>query len=67
MAHQNLVGDYDWVKGGSMEKYTQDISLRADGTATYKEFSETKTESFTRSGNGYEKECGNLGRGGGGG
>ena len=38
-----------------METYTQDISLKADHTATYKEYSETKTESFTRSGSGYVK------------
>ena len=47
-----FIGDYTYVKGGSSEKYTQDVSLRANGTASYHEYSETRTESFTRSGEG---------------
>jgi hypothetical protein len=53
MAHAGLVGDYEYIKGGSMETYTQEISLNADHSASYKEFNETKTEKFTRWGNGY--------------
>ncbi|PRP88646.1 hypothetical protein PROFUN_02742 [Planoprotostelium fungivorum] len=51
--HVDLVGDYHYAKGSSgIEKYTQDVSLRADGTASYSEYNETRTESFTRSGDG---------------
>jgi hypothetical protein len=52
MADHDLVGNYDWVKGGTMEKYSQDLSLRADGTASYKESGETSSEAWTRSGSG---------------
>lgn len=47
-----FIGEYTYIKGGSSEKYSQDVSLRADGTASYREYSETRTESFTRSGEG---------------
>jgi len=46
-----LVGEYDWEKGGS-EKYTQELSLKEDGTAFYKESGESRTDSWTRSGAG---------------
>lgn len=52
MVDKSLVGDYDWVKGGSMEKYFQELSLRADGTASYLESQETSSETWTRSGDG---------------
>src|SRR4051794_28924353 len=46
----SIVGDYNWLKGGSMEKYSQDSSLRQDGTATYNEKQETSSEVWERSG-----------------
>eukprot|EP00026_Physarum_polycephalum_P021102 Phypoly_transcript_24146.p1 GENE.Phypoly_transcript_24146~~Phypoly_transcript_24146.p1 ORF type:complete len:153 (+),score=13.89 Phypoly_transcript_24146:38-460(+) len=49
---QAIVGDYDYVKGGSSETYTQELSLKADGTATYKQFHETQSEAYTRTGRG---------------
>eukprot|EP01118_Nematostelium_gracile_P012358 TRINITY_DN4506_c0_g1_i1.p1 TRINITY_DN4506_c0_g1~~TRINITY_DN4506_c0_g1_i1.p1 ORF type:complete len:138 (-),score=38.48 TRINITY_DN4506_c0_g1_i1:60-425(-) len=48
----DLVGTYDWTKGGSQEKYTQVIELRSDGSATYREDYEDAFETFTRSGAG---------------
>ena len=50
--NSELVGSYDWVKGGSMEKYTQDLTLNANGTASYKEFNETRSERWERTGHG---------------
>ncbi len=47
-----LVGDYDWEKGGSSERYYQQLSLDADGSATYREDSETAREKVERSGSG---------------
>lgn len=47
-----VVGTFDYAKGGSQEKYTQELTLRKDGTATYSEFSETKYQTFTRNGSG---------------
>jgi hypothetical protein len=35
-----------------MEKYSQELSLRSDGSAYYKEVSETGLESFERTGHG---------------
>lgn len=52
MAQQQLVGTFDWVKGGSMESYSQQLTLRADGTGSYVEKQETSSESWTRSGEG---------------
>ncbi|PRP82414.1 hypothetical protein PROFUN_10114 [Planoprotostelium fungivorum] len=49
--HIALVGKYTYVKGGS-EKYTQECSLNADGTATFKEGGDTRTETWERSGSG---------------
>jgi len=48
----SIVGDYDWVKGGSSEKYVQELSLRNDGTAHYEESSETYSEFWKRTGDG---------------
>jgi len=49
---ESLAGDYDWEKGGSSEKYTQLLNLRSDGSASYKEESETVRERVTRTGDG---------------
>jgi len=49
---QSIVGDYDWVKGGSSEQYSQDLSLAKDGTATYREKQETYSEAWERKGEG---------------
>ena len=31
-----LIGKFDYVKPGSLEQYTQEIDIRADGTASCK-------------------------------
>eukprot|EP01111_Echinosteliopsis_oligospora_P016283 TRINITY_DN66_c0_g1_i2.p1 TRINITY_DN66_c0_g1~~TRINITY_DN66_c0_g1_i2.p1 ORF type:complete len:127 (+),score=49.52 TRINITY_DN66_c0_g1_i2:151-531(+) len=48
----SLCGEYDYTRGGSMEKYTQGCTLNPDGSAFYTEFQETRTEAWTRSGHG---------------
>eukprot|EP01115_Flamella_aegyptia_P002390 TRINITY_DN136428_c0_g1_i1.p1 TRINITY_DN136428_c0_g1~~TRINITY_DN136428_c0_g1_i1.p1 ORF type:complete len:126 (+),score=36.52 TRINITY_DN136428_c0_g1_i1:88-465(+) len=52
MVDNQLVGKYDWEKGGSMEKYKQEVVLNGNGTASYYEYSETNSEMFTRTGSG---------------
>eukprot|EP00019_Armaparvus_languidus_P001898 CAMPEP_0168592582 /NCGR_PEP_ID=MMETSP0420-20121227/7817_1 /TAXON_ID=498008 /ORGANISM="Pessonella sp." /LENGTH=108 /DNA_ID=CAMNT_0008628595 /DNA_START=47 /DNA_END=370 /DNA_ORIENTATION=+ len=47
-----LIGKFDYVKPGSLEQYTQEIDIRADGTASYFEKIETKTDTVTRTGDG---------------
>jgi len=49
---QDIVGDYDWEKVASSEKYYQELSLRSDGTASYREDSETAREKVVRTGDG---------------
>ena len=51
MSHQEIVGEYDWEKGGSNEKYTQSVKINGDGTAVYREFNDTRSQSFERTGN----------------
>eukprot|EP01117_Protostelium_nocturnum_P001023 TRINITY_DN1134_c0_g1_i1.p1 TRINITY_DN1134_c0_g1~~TRINITY_DN1134_c0_g1_i1.p1 ORF type:complete len:122 (+),score=48.41 TRINITY_DN1134_c0_g1_i1:153-518(+) len=50
-SHQDLVGDYTYIKGGS-EKYQQDVSLKSDGSATYREYQQGKSEDWERVGSG---------------
>ena len=50
----SVVGDYEYVKPGSMEKSTQKLSLKADGSAVYSEKGTTGMEDFSSEGTGKE-------------
>merc|ERR1712137_376204 len=48
----SVVGDYEYVKPGSMTKSTQKLSLKADHSVTYSEEGKTGMEEFTATGTG---------------
>merc|ERR1712232_396555 len=48
----SIVGNYEYIKPGSMEKSTQKLTLNSDGSAIYSENGSTAMEEFSSNGKG---------------
>merc|ERR1711907_797134 len=52
MSKESVVGKYDYFQPGSLNQWTQTLTLNADGTGSYWEKIETKQDTVTREGAG---------------